>query len=345
MKKVIILTSTLILASILSSPARSLDIYFIDMLGGAATLIATPAGETVLIDTGWPRDDHRDAKRIYDAIVNQAGLKQIDYLITTHWHRDHFGEVLELSRMLPIGTFYDRGIDPGFSEDKENYDIKIAEYQKATKGKSIVLDPGDVIPLKQNPGSSPVKLTCVASHRDVIESGGDGKKNPLCQENEQRPYDDTDNAESVSVLLTFGDFQFLCAGDITWNVEARLVCPTNRIGQVDLYMVNHHGLDISNNPLFLRSIEPVASVICNGPRKGCSPKTVERLRALPTNQAIYQLHKNVRAKAEENTDLKYIANPDPERSGQYIKATVSQDTKSFKITIGEDGMPITYKCK
>ena len=76
---------------------KTLDIYVVDVEGGNATLFVAPSGESVLIDTGngGPAAD-RDADRIM-AAVKDAGLTQIDHLITTHWHGDHFGGMAELA--------------------------------------------------------------------------------------------------------------------------------------------------------------------------------------------------------------------------------------------------------
>src|SRR5947209_18652656 len=86
---------------------RGLDVYFVDTEGGAATLIVTPAGESVLIDCGNP--GKRDAERI-NKTAREAGLTAIDKLLITHWHLDHYGGVAHLSELIPIRKFYDRGI-------------------------------------------------------------------------------------------------------------------------------------------------------------------------------------------------------------------------------------------
>ena len=86
----------------------TLDVYWVDVEGGAATLIKTPAGESILIDTGNPGT--RDAGRIHKVATKEAGLKKIDHLITTHFHGDHYGGAAMLANLMPIGTVHDNGI-------------------------------------------------------------------------------------------------------------------------------------------------------------------------------------------------------------------------------------------
>jgi competence protein ComEC len=89
---------------------KGLDIYFIDVEGGAATLIVTPLGESLLVDSGWKRDDLRDAKRIHDTATRLAGLKKIDYYVTSHFHTDHFGSISQLVGLIPVTKFYDHAL-------------------------------------------------------------------------------------------------------------------------------------------------------------------------------------------------------------------------------------------
>jgi beta-lactamase superfamily II metal-dependent hydrolase len=316
---------------------KGLDVYFVDTEGGAATLIVTPAGESVLIDCGNPGS--RDAERIA-AAAKRAALTAIDHLIITHWHLDHYGGVGRLAQLLPIRRFYDRGIPAMLAEDA-NFPLLIRAYRSASKGKSRTLRPGDTITLKQAPGSPPLRLLCLCGGGKVIADRPGAPPNPVAREHRPGPRDTSDNARSLGFLLSFGPFRFLDLGDLTWNVEHQLVSPTDKIGLIDVYQVTHHGLEISNNPVLLRTVRPRVAICNNGPTKGCHPSVVANLRRLPDIQAIYQQHRNRRATAAENTEPGFIANA-PGKSGELIHLAVAADARNYTVTPGSKGKPGRY---
>ena len=317
----------------------TLDIYWVDVEGGAATLIVTPAGETILIDTGNP--GRRDPDRIVQAVTRQAGQRQIDHLIITHYHRDHYGGAETLAAMLPIKSMYDNGMFDGMPDNPGK-----AYFELKTE-KRLVINPGDKLPLKQAAGSQPVKLTCLGTRKSFIDASADAADNAdLCAAGREKDRDGSDNANSVVVLLDFGPFRFLDAGDLTWNQEARLVCPKNLIGEVDVYQVTHHGLDSSNNPLVLRSVKPQVAVMNNGSTKGCLPEVFETLTSTKSIEAIYQVHKNLRPDgATNNVPDEFIANRDVECKGNFIKLSVAADGQSYTVSIPANGHERTYKSK
>jgi beta-lactamase superfamily II metal-dependent hydrolase len=111
MRRVLMLVSVLVVACSAAfsaqSRSRTLDIYWIDVEGGAATLVVTPAGESMLVDTGY-QTGGRDARRIF-AAAQKAGLTQLDHVVISHYHGDHVGGLAALSKMIPIGRVYSRG--------------------------------------------------------------------------------------------------------------------------------------------------------------------------------------------------------------------------------------------
>jgi competence protein ComEC len=323
-----------------AEPPRGLEIHWIDVEGGGATLIVTPAKESVLIDCGYPNP--RDAERIHKACVG-AGLRQIDHLAVTHWHVDHYGSLGRLSKLIPILHFYHHGIPAELPDDPKNFPTLIQAYKEASGGKSQALKPGDEIPLKQTPGTAKVSLLCVCSNGEVLPDRAGSPPNPLAREHKAKPEDTTDDSRSLGLLLRFGDFRFLDLGDLTWNVEYKLVAPSDKIGQVDVFQTSYHGADYGNNPVLVRTISPRVAVINNGPRKGCDPVVVARLRHTPGLEAVFQVHRNVRAEVQENTDPEYIANKDEKCQAEPIDLSVSPDGRSYTVTAGHAGKTHTYK--
>jgi beta-lactamase superfamily II metal-dependent hydrolase len=320
----------------------TLDIYFLDMVGGGSTLIVTPLGESVLIDTGSLEPIHRDADRMHLA-CKYAGLKYIDYLITTHFDSDHYGGILELSRRIPIKCFMDKGaLPPEHQQDSRSFKKLYPLYQQATKGNVTPIRAGDDIPLKNDPDGKmpPIKLHCVASEKHI--EGFDGDIDAPVEGCEIRNADEEDNARSIALVLSYGRFKFFAGGDITWNVEHHLAHPVNRIGKIDLYQVTHHGLDLSNNPLLLKALSPTVCMAMNGPQKGIQPNTFSVLKALPSDKAIHQIHYNTIYGAEGNTAEEFIANKNDPQKGELIKASIDPEKDNFTISIGVNGPKRTF---
>ena len=330
-------------APIVAGPTdERLDLYFIDVEGGAATLIVTPAGQSVLIDSGYPDNNGRDLNRILNVVKDVAKLDHIDYAAVTHWHLDHYGNHAALASQVPIRRFYDRGIPDALQEDR-NFDARIADYRRAAQNQSRTLRAGDSFELDSP--RTPLSVQIVAASREVIANTG--APNPFADRHEPQPEDPTDNSASVSFLWRFGDFEFLCCGDLTWNMEAKLATPNNPLGQVDLFMVTHHGLPSSNNPALVLAIDPVVAVMCNGPTKGGDPQTLKTLRSVKSLQALYQLHRNVALPAEDQTPAEFIANTEPTANcqGVWVLASVAPDGQSYTVQIGKEGAARTYACR
>lgn len=321
---------------------RHLDIYFIDVEGGAATLIVTPVGESVLIDSGYPDNGGRDLKRILHVVQEVAELQKIDHAVVSHWHLDHYGNHAALAGSIPIENFWDRGIPDMISEDPD-FGERIAQYKAACNNQSKTLHVGEHFDL--NSIQTPLTVDVVTASRQVIANTG--SPNPFAKDHHPQPVDPSDNSASISLLMQFGNFRFLCCGDLTWNMEAELVIPNNPLGQVDLFMVTHHGLNVSNNPVLVKAIAPVVSVCCNGPTKGGAKETIETLRACTSLQAMYQLHRNVALKADEQTPSEFIANTEPtvNCSGNWVKASVMPDGETFTMQIGANGEPRHFRCQ
>lgn len=327
----ILLAVFLLKTSDLAAQAKTLDIYWIDVEGGAATLIVTPAGESVLVDAG--QDLERDISRVHHVATKVAGLQAIDHVVATHWHADHYGGIMTLSERIPVKHFYDRGEVPSQLPEDPSFNALMKRYQKMTAGRSIGLRPGSRLPLQPLPDKTPLVLLCLASTGKMIAGSKGGSLNPICSKGNKAARDETDNAKSVVLKLQYGRFAFFDGGDLTQQMEEKLVCPVNRVGTVNLLQIDHHGLDLSNNSVWLRMLHPQVVIVNNGPDKGAEKETMKNLRNLPGLEAIWQVHRNLRAGEAGNTGVEFIANNESDCKAEFIKASVRPDA-TFTVQIG-----------
>ncbi len=340
MSKMLKLFPAFLCAAIAFGASSNLDIYWIDAEGGASTLIVTPGGESLLVDSANKTPDDRDAKRIY-AAAQKAGLKKIDILLTTHFHNDHIGSLPALAKLIPISMYMDHGKSVELDRPKVAAVYKAYEAQSA--GKRRILKAGDRIPLKG------VDIQVLASAGKAIDKPlkGAGTPNPACADFKPHgPEQDPDNDQSVGILLKFGKFKFIDMGDLTWNYEQKLVCPNNLIGRVDLYQTTHHGLNRSNSPQFVWAIQPRVVVMNNGPRKGGPVDVFETLRKSPGIEDIWQVHLTLGIPKEVNTNEKMIANTEPsaECQGNMLHVSVASNGK-YTLTNLRNGFSKTYQAR
>ena len=306
MRMFVVLAMGLVLGSVglrAQTQERTLDIYFIDTEGGQSTLYVGPTGETLLVDTGNAGD--RDLGRILETLKG-ASVKQIDHLWSTHYHGDHIGALLALAKQVPIGHFYDHGAPN--PTDRIVSAAFMSSYEDLTRGKRTVIKPGDKVRI------GGLDVTAVASANRYVRSNlrGGGQSNPACAgtpPKDESAYADTDNGDSAGFVMAYGRFRTINLGDLTWNGELDLMCPTNRIGTVDVYLTSHHGLAASGSPALVHAVQPRVAVMNNGTRKGGATDAFRVLHESPGLEDLWQLHWSYNA-GLDNAPAMFVANVD-----------------------------------
>jgi len=329
--------------------SKSLDIYFIDVEGGQSTLLVTPTRQSFLVDTGWagsgeqdskPGDPAkaRDANRIA-AAAKDAGVKQIDYLLITHFHPDHDGGVVELSQLMPIRHFIDHGTLPAGApmdgEMRGSFERYLAIRNKA---QHIEPKPGDRLPL------TGVEAVVVSSDKSTLATAlpGAGDLNAACGQTALPPRDAFENPRSTGVLVTLGKFRFLDVGDLSGPPLFNLACPKSLVGAVDVYLVAHHGGPDVADPATFAAFKPRVAIMNNGLKKGGAPATYETLHHVAGLQDVWQVHRS-EAAGDSNFAAERIANSD-ESTAYWIKLTANEDG-SFRVVNGRTGDGKTYPAR
>jgi competence protein ComEC len=322
----------LLAASAFAGSGNPLRIYFIDVEGGQSTLIVTPAKQSVLIDTGFAGE--RDTDRIAQA-AKAAGLKQIDYVLITHYHEDHVGGVADLVKKIKVVTFVDHGEN---QEDSDSTRKNYADYVKAIAHfPRVVLKPGQGVPVKG------ITLQVLAAAGDVITDPlpGAGEANIYCASEKPAPEDASENSRSLGVLISYGKFRFLDLGDLTERKGLELVCPNNLIGTVDLYLATHHGGHPDNPRALVWALHPRVAVINNGPHKGGSREAWQIIHDSPDIAALWQLHYAVDSDKLHNVPDDFIANIEEKSDGHDIEVRANSDG-TFSLTNSRNGFEKTY---
>jgi competence protein ComEC len=324
----------------------SLEIYFIDVEGGQSTLVITPDRHSLLIDTGYAGDGSafrlgdphqaRDANRIV-AAARDAGIRQIDYLLITHFHPDHDGGVTELSQLMPIRTFIDHG-DPSpqaASNVPETADAFNAYSIVRSKGRHLQPHVGGRLPLRD------LEVIVVSSAGSTLAGPlpSAGASNAACQQQATAARDPYENPRSTGVIVRYGKFRFLDVGDLTGQPLFNLACPKDLIGPVDTYLVAHHGGADVDVPATFAAFKPRIAIMNNGLTKGGSLVTYQALHHVLGLEDVWQLHASADA-GDSNYPGQYIANLD-ENTSHWLKLTARQDG-SFRVSNPRTGDSKTY---
>jgi beta-lactamase superfamily II metal-dependent hydrolase len=330
--------------------AETLDFYFMDVEEGSATLIVLPSGRTMLIDGGNPGSGNRDTRRFL-ALAKQIGIRQIDYLVVTHYHGDHYGAAPEISRNLPIVNWVDHG--PNVEHDKDEEwqkhwliqcnEALYSEYLRARKdSKHIVVKAGDKFSIDE------MQVQIVSSAGTMITTPlpGAGQPNPACEITPLRSADETEDGQSVATVISFGQFRYAFLGDLTWNKSRELFCPNNLIGRVDVYETTHHGMSIERETSEIRwgrsccseaevfGLHPRVAILNSGEKyhRLGTPRAWQVIHGSPGLEDFWQLHYEAEGGKENNVPEQYIANLSAVNcQGHWIKLSAEQNG-AFTVT-------------
>jgi competence protein ComEC len=333
--------ATLLLMLAGSASARDLEIFFIDVEGGQATLIVTPAGQSLLIDAGYgPRAGRggdqtitgRDPDRIL-AAARAAGITRIDYLLITHFHNDHVGGVPDLATKIPIITFIDYGSPLGSDRMATN---GFRTYQPVRdQHEHLEPHPGDRLGMKG------VEIDVVSASGVLLSSplAGAGQPTAGCDALENQDDDGTENFRSIGIRLQMGEFRFVDLGDLSGNTLGQIVCPINLLGTASVYLVAHHGNYDSDVPALVRALAPQAAIMNNSAVKGGDPSAFATLQHQP-GMDLWQLHQSRHEGANNSAD-DFVANVDEGLTAYWIKLTARKDG-SFDLENSRTGFVKHY---
>lgn len=312
-----------------------LKVYFADVEGGQATLFVPPSGENLMVDAGWPGAANAD-KLV--ALAKTAGVSKIDNLVITHYHIDHVGGVPELAARIPVARFIDHGInreldDKATVTSYQNYQTMLAHGHYA----HLTAKPGEILPI------TGMHVEVISADGNVIAKplAGAGGVNAACATSILKPAENTENDRSVGMMITFDKVRIADFGDLTWNKERLLMCPVNKIGKVDVYIVSHHGFNRSSSPALLNGIAPRVAIMDNGATKGAEAGAWEIVDHSPRLKDLWQLHTAIHTDAAHNSPDSRIANlPGPD-AFHYLVLTVHPNG-SFAVTNSRTHETVEY---
>jgi hypothetical protein len=103
------------------------------------------------------------------------------------------------------------------------------------------------------------------------------------------------------------------------------MCPVNKLGKIDIFIVSHHGWMQSDSPALVYGISPRVAIMDNGAKKGGSLSVWDTISKSPNLEGFWQLHYSEEGGAAHNGAEEFIANPNGPDAGNYLQLTVRAD--------------------
>ncbi len=312
-KKISIVAIMVIIFFAVTSYGQTLRIYHIDVEQGDATLIVMPNGVTMLIDSG----PNGKADEIL-AVMNTAGVTEIDVYVCTHYHSDHYGSIDDLvNNGVPVRVSYDRGEKDRLTDSKKNSPAYMA-YDTTVGENAISLVRGDTIPY-----DSAIQVLCIAANTHVI--------------GEEFPTDsDDENDNSVCLLISYGEFKYFIGGDVTEATEDDIANQDQINMKVNVYQANHHGSETSSSRPFMDTLCASVIIISNGNHCGYNhprQSTLDLYDSLPNPPVVFQTNKNLCGSPAGNVSDDRIGDPETSDPDGTILVEVDNASSIFSVSL------------
>jgi competence protein ComEC len=213
-----------------------LQIYALDVGQGDSALIITPEGKSVLIDAGTPQ-----AADEVVAALRKRDVRSLDLAVATHPHADHIGGMRKVIENFGVKNFLDSGQEYASKEYQRMLEALVEKGIKvidAKKGMKFELDSGVTLEVL-NPLGNDQWI------REVRRGGS------------------VENANSVVLRLSYGNFSMLFTGDAETETED-LMMKSGVPLHAQVLKVGHHGSRYATSARFLEAVAPEAAVISVG---------------------------------------------------------------------------------